>query len=203
MTNALHPFRLERSGRVFLVRPISPGDKALLQRGFTELSAESKYFRFFAYQRRLSDAQLRYFTEVDGVDHVAWGILDVTRAEAVPVAVGRFIRLAESRETAEVAFTVVDAYQQQGLGGILLAVLNLAASAAGVQVFRYYVLSGNGFVLRNLEAMGTLRKSSEGEVILVDARVYSSHREVPDVPELRGFSASMREVEGLIGKAPS
>ena len=65
-------FSLEESSSV-LLRPISSTDKARLKNGLKLVSAESRYLRFFAAISQLSEAQLRYLTEVDQVNHVAWG----------------------------------------------------------------------------------------------------------------------------------
>ncbi len=82
-----------RDGTTLLVRPIAPGDKDALQRGIEELSDDSRYRRFLAASPRLSDAQLRYLTEVDHHDHEA---LVALTEDGEPVAVGRFVRLATS-----------------------------------------------------------------------------------------------------------
>ena len=65
-------FSLEESCSV-LLRPITPNDKARLQNGLELVSAEYRYLRFFAAISQLGQAQLRYLTEVDQVNHVAWG----------------------------------------------------------------------------------------------------------------------------------
>jgi hypothetical protein len=96
MVNEPHAFHFSLDGSNYYIRPIYTEDKALLQQGFRELSKASKYFRFLNYQRELTSYQLKYLTEVDGVNHVAWGILDVTGSEPVPVGVGRFIRLPDA-----------------------------------------------------------------------------------------------------------
>jgi hypothetical protein len=58
------------------VRPIEPGDKAGLAAAFERLSDESRYRRFLSPHGRLSQAELRYLTEVDHHDHEALVALD-------------------------------------------------------------------------------------------------------------------------------
>lgn len=195
---APHSFRINLNNKEFLFRPLVAADKVLLKKGFSELSDQSKYFRFFAYQRELTETQLKYFTEVDGINHVAWGTLDESLQEPKGVAVGRFVRLVEEPEVAEVAFTVIDKYQQKGLGGILLSVMNILAGYHGIEVFRYYVLRENKFVLENLEAMGILSQSSENGIIKVDSKVCPDHESIPNVPRLQSFITAMKKVEALI-----
>jgi hypothetical protein len=53
------------------IRPVEPGDKQRLQRGLRGLSPETVRRRFLAAKPAFSDHELRYLTEVDGVDHLA------------------------------------------------------------------------------------------------------------------------------------
>ena len=82
-----------RDGRPVALRPVVPEDRARLAEGFAELSRESRRLRFLGSVSTLNDAQLRYLTDVDGRDHVAWGALDLTNPDAPGFGVGRMIRL--------------------------------------------------------------------------------------------------------------
>ena len=99
-----------------LIRPIRADDKRMLAEGLRRLSDESVQRRFLTPKRSFSRAELRYLTEVDGRDHVAL----VAEYPADPVrrliAVGRFVRLADDPEAAEIAITVADDWQGRGLG---------------------------------------------------------------------------------------
>ena len=59
------------NGVEVVIRPISPDDKPLLAEGIARLSARSARFRFLAPKNRLTSAELRYLTEIDGCDHMA------------------------------------------------------------------------------------------------------------------------------------
>src|SRR5919106_5538278 len=124
---------LERGARV-LVRPIRPGDKEKLVNGLRQLSEESIRKRFLAAKPRFTAAELRYLTEVDGVNHIAL----VAVLEADPdqlVAVARCVRLPDRPETAEMAIVVGDPWQGQGLGRALTRALADAAVAVGIRRF--------------------------------------------------------------------
>src|SRR5262249_37433671 len=54
-----------RDGTSVHLRAIRADDRAELARGFAELSPEAVYFRFFRAKRRLTDAELAAFTELD------------------------------------------------------------------------------------------------------------------------------------------
>ncbi len=51
-------------GTPVLLRPVTPEDRERLVVGMAQLSAGSRYFRFFTPLPRLAEEQLRYFTEV-------------------------------------------------------------------------------------------------------------------------------------------
>ena len=54
-----------RDGSFVLMRPIRASDKPLIRAGFERLSEDSRYRRFLAPLRKLSESALRYLTEVD------------------------------------------------------------------------------------------------------------------------------------------
>ena len=190
-----HHFYLTSKEFRLHVRPIKPSDKELVQKGFKELSIRSKYLRFFALRNKLSDSQLKYFTEVDGFNHVAWGILDVSQEDHKPVGIGRFVKLKNEHDTAEVVITVVDSYQKKGMGRILFAVLNIVAAHVGVEKLRYSVLTENYFVLRALERFGILKQVIEGQVIIVDTKVLTNHMVNSEFPEIQSFIATMKKTK--------
>ncbi len=171
-----------RNGAPVLIRPILPEDKQLLIDGFVRLSEESRYRRFGTPVRRLTDEQLRYLTEVDYVDHMAWVALDPGQPDHPGLGVARYVRLAAEREVAEAAVTVVDSHQGLGLGTILLGVLATSAVSNGIKVFRAYVLEENQAVLELLNSMGAYPGHDDGSMLRVDVPLPSDPSELPDTP---------------------
>lgn len=126
------------------LRLLRPSDKELLLDGFERLSSESRYARFMAPKARLTERELRYLTEVDGVDHFAMGAVRrhlVSKDEGVGSA--RFVRIPGEPDTAEPAVTVVDDYQGKGLGSVLLQRLIEAAWERDIRWFRSELLAEN------------------------------------------------------------
>src|SRR3954462_11639889 len=78
-------------GTTIPYRPIRPSDREALQRFHGRHSEGSIYLRFFSAQRTLSDAQARYFTELDGVNRFAYVALDPGDPGEI-IAVARFDR---------------------------------------------------------------------------------------------------------------
>jgi ribosomal protein S18 acetylase RimI-like enzyme len=138
-------------GTTVLVRGVAPGDKALLRDGFERLSPRSRRLRFFAPKARLSEPELRYFTEVDGTSHLAL-IATVTARDGreQAVAVARYACLRDRPEMAEAAITVADDYQGRGIGLQLSRRIMTAAAQRGVKVLRCEVLSENAGMRRLL-----------------------------------------------------
>lgn len=130
-----------------LIRPIRPTDKALLQEGFSSLTPESRYQRFFAPVERLTDSDLIYLTEVDHSEHEALIAIDPEDGSLVGVA--RYIKTkvrnsdTNVKNEAEVAIIVSDAWQGKGLGTALLQRLVKRAAEEGVEYFLALVLESN------------------------------------------------------------
>jgi len=132
---------LLRDGHAAHLRPISGDDQELLVEFYEQVSAESKYYRFFAPMPRLSDKDVQRFTHVDHHDRVAF-VLTVARKM---IAVARFDRVlpASGPVQAEVAFLVQDAHQGRGIGQLMLEHLAQAGRERGVQRFVAEVLPDN------------------------------------------------------------
>jgi RimJ/RimL family protein N-acetyltransferase len=184
-----------RDGSRALVRPIRPDDRWRIAAGLKLLSPRTRYLRFHADLDEFSDEQLTYLTEVDHHDHEAWVALDADDPDAPGMGVARYVRLADEPEVAEVAVTVVDAYQGRGLGTILLRRLAASAIEHGVRRFRNYVLADNEPMLEVLDLVGASRREIEPGLLQVEV-------ELPDDPELLpgpGLSQLFREAaRGLL-----
>ncbi len=129
---------LLRDGRTAHLRPIGKRDEQLLVEFYEQVSAESKYMRFFAAMPNLSERDIRRFTHVDHRDRVAF-VLTVAKKM---IAVGRFDRIPGTAE-AEVAFLVQDAHQGRGIAQLLLEHLAQAGRERGVEKFVAEVLPEN------------------------------------------------------------
>ncbi|MEJ2077764.1 MAG: GNAT family N-acetyltransferase [Acidobacteriota bacterium] len=137
-------FTLRDETRV-LIRCLRAEDREKILEGFDHLSSTSRYLRFLTPKPLLSDEELRFFTEIDGLNH--FGIVAVETArdgsEGPGVAVARFLRLADDPASAEPAITVVDEMQGQGVGKALFERLVAAARERGIRRFRCYILAEN------------------------------------------------------------
>jgi GNAT superfamily N-acetyltransferase len=157
-----------RDGTRALVRMVEAGDKEGFAEAMGRLSSRSRYLRFHSGVEQLSERQLQYLTEVDQRDHVAWVALTTEQGRDVGIGVARFVRVEGEPDVAEAAITVLDDYQNRGLGTVLLGVLAAAAARRGITVFRSYVLGDNTDMLNLFEALGARRSEVEPGVYQVD-----------------------------------
>ena len=129
-------------GTRVLVRPIRSTDKRLLVEGLARLSPETIYRRFLSPKPPLTTGELRYLTEIDGHDHVAFVCVLVEQPDQL-VGVGRWIRRSDDPGAAEVAVVVGDRWQRQGLGRRLGMELADAARIHGVRRFTATMAADN------------------------------------------------------------
>ena len=118
-------------GTKALIRPIQPGDRERLQKGFESASEESRFRRFLAPLPRLSSRQLDYLTVVDHVRHEALIAVDPESGQSFGTA--RYVCSDDNPETAEFAVGVGDQWMRIGLGTALLTALVRRARAEGIK----------------------------------------------------------------------
>ncbi len=148
-------------GTRILIRPIDASDKLRLSVALGRLSERTIRQRFLAAKPRLSAAELRYLTEVDGHDHIALVAVLTDDPESI-VAVARCVRFPLPRpeassplrsppDTAEFAIVVGDPLQGRGLGSLLARELATTARAAGIRRFSA-TMAGENVAVRRLIA---------------------------------------------------
>jgi len=155
-------------GTRVLFRRIRPGDKERLRRGFELLSPQSRYRRFFSSIDHLTEEQLRYLTEVDFKDHYA--LISVLPDEPwIPgIGVSRWVRIPGEPEVAEGAVTVIDSFQNQGIGSTLLWLAARSAIDHGVKAFRVWVKGENTPAMKMLADFGVVPHSWDAGTAEID-----------------------------------
>lgn len=142
-------------GTRIALRVVRPSDSPLFADAFERLSPESRYRRFLGPKNVLSLAEVRYFSDCDGVNHFAIGAV-VERADGSEEGAGvaRFVRSPKNPLAAEAALTVVDVRQHHGLGYLLARRLFSAAAERGIRELQFHVLSTNQPMLSLLRKLG-------------------------------------------------
>ncbi|MCP4936810.1 MAG: GNAT family N-acetyltransferase [bacterium] len=168
-----------RDGTPVLVRPVCKDDKRLLQIGFEHLSEKGRFFRFFRPVHHLSDEELKGFTEVDQINHIAIGAIDLSYDEDYPIGVARCIRMSKQPEQAEFAVTVADSHQGRGLGTILLAAVAYAASAQNISAFVATVLTENHSMIDLFGELDATSRIDEPGVLELNIPIYKDAEKYP------------------------
>jgi acyl-CoA synthetase (NDP forming)/RimJ/RimL family protein N-acetyltransferase len=157
-----------RDGGTARVRPITPDDAERLVAFYTDVSDQSKYFRFFAPYPRLSDRDVRHFTHHDYDNRV--GLAALVRDEFI--ATVRYDRIDESGRpsgtgtAAEVAFLVQDAHQGRGIASALLEHIAAVARERGIRRFIAEVLPENRKMGKVFTDAGYTQRRSFAEGVL-------------------------------------
>ena len=183
-----------QDGTEVLLRPVMPEDREGIKNGMAALSPESRYFRFFTSATQLSDEQLRYFSEVDQHDHVAWIAFNSSNPTHPGLGIARFVRLKEEPTVAEMALTVIDACQRRGVGTILLALLYLLAGTHGLQTLRAVVAGENTTMLKWLRSLGATGLCERGEYRL-NLTVHRDPAHLPQTPSGEKFKRAIEAVQ--------
>ncbi len=152
-----------RSGDVVWIRQVCPDDVPALARAYAKLSEESRYRRFFTARSELSDKILHAAADVDHENHEALVALPLLSGEIVGEC--RFIRLHDRPDTADLAVTVIDAWQGRGLASALLARLSARALEAGIAYFTAEILAENRAALGMLAKLGNVGTETVGTVV--------------------------------------
>ena len=150
-----------RDGSTLAVRPIRPEDEADLARFFTDLSMESRVFRFFMAIAN-ADALAKKLVDVDY--RTRYGLVAVSGAERQIIGHAMYVETGPRK--AELALAVADVYQGRGLGTILLGQLAEAAKGAGIDVLEAMVRPENHLMIKVLRESGfpITARSEPGEL---------------------------------------
>ncbi|MFI1211425.1 GNAT family N-acetyltransferase [Streptomyces sp. NPDC020802] len=152
-----------RDGGTARIRPIAADDADRLVSFYEQVSAESKYYRFFAPYPRLSAKDVHRFTHHDFVDRV--GLAATVGGEFI--ATVRYDRInadglpaSAPADEAEVAFLVQDAHQGRGVASALLEHVAAVARERGIRRFAAEVLPANSKMIKVFTDAGYQQKRS-------------------------------------------
>ncbi|MFE1795216.1 GNAT family N-acetyltransferase [Streptomyces sp. NPDC059517] len=190
-----------RDGGTARVRPITADDADRLVSFYEQVSAESKYYRFFAPYPRLSAKDVHRFTHHDFVDRV--GLAATVGGEFI--ATVRYDRIAADgrpasapADEAEVAFLVQDAHQGRGVASALLEHVAAVARERGIRRFAAEVLPANSKMIKVFTDAGYQQKRSfEDGVVRLEFDLEPTDRSLA-VQRAREQRAEARSVARLL-----
>jgi ribosomal protein S18 acetylase RimI-like enzyme len=159
-----------RNGSRVAIRAQRPDDRADMLAAVGRLSLQSRSRRFFTPKRELSQQEVKYFSEIDFVNHVALVAVTEDGGKQMIVGGGRYVVCKPG--TAELAFAVIDQYQGQGIGAALLRHLIAIARRAKLEILLAEVLAENTAMLKVFESSGCpVGKRREGGVVHVSLQL--------------------------------
>lgn len=121
-----------RNGQIVTVRPLDRADIDLERDFITNLSPESRHFRFLGGVGAPSEKLLQQLTDIDHDQREAFIATIEKDGSEVELGASRYV-LDAARKSAECAVVIADAWQMQGLGTLLLNRLIESARARGIE----------------------------------------------------------------------
>lgn len=157
-----------RDGTPLLIRTARADDRQRLVAAFEKLDQQTIYTRYFSFKKNLSETELDRLAAPDFdrfimlVATLGSGVDETVIAAAVCVV----LETTGPERAAEVAFTVEEDYQRQGLAGKLLAAITGIARSRGISRLEADVLAGNVAMLSVFKRSGLpMTTSRSGGVV--------------------------------------
>jgi RimJ/RimL family protein N-acetyltransferase len=141
-----------RDDRPITIRALRSDDRAGMLAAIGRTSMQSLQRRFFVPKKGFSEREMAFFLDIDFESHVAIVAEIAEDGRSVIAGGGRYIVVQPGQ--AEIAFVVVDAYQGQGIGTILMRHLAVLARDAGLKELVAEVLPENTAMLKLFKKFG-------------------------------------------------
>lgn len=170
-----------KDGLAVRIRAATPNDEDLLIAGFEQLSDESRYQRFFSPTPHLSASTVDRLLDA-GAGHVILAAFvrddggdnnpdDDGNEGWTPAGGIRAVWLTEEPGTAEMAVTVIDAYQGRGLGTLLTSVVAAVVAERGITTLSAEVLALNEPMLGVFRSYGAELQRHPNDATVIVARL--------------------------------
>lgn len=144
---------------------VTPTHAPRFTAGYAQLSEQSRRMRFFGQISSLSSKQLEFLTRPDGRNHIAYACIDLSQPQEPGIGVVRAIRLDADSKIAEMALTILDAYQHRGAGLLLHAAVHVHAGSVGIEQLLYDVSAENLRFINHLLALGAVKVSHDHDIV--------------------------------------
>jgi len=159
-----------RDGRPAIIRVMRPDDKLRLQNAFAKLDPQSVYTRFFSNRKSIPERTFERLAEIDFV-HLAGLVVTIgCGADETVIGGASYVGRSDTdgAKVAEVAFTIEEDFQGQGLASRLLAALVTLARRHGLVRFEAEVLARNAPMLTVFQRSGLplCQRSASGVIHL-------------------------------------
>jgi RimJ/RimL family protein N-acetyltransferase len=160
-----------RDGTPVTIRVMRPDDRDRLVAAFGKLDAESIYTRFFSFRKEIPESAFERIAEIDFVRLAGLVVTIGSGADETIIGAASYVATTrpDAPKTAEVAFTIEEDYQGQGLAGKLLAALAGLARRHGIARLEAEVLAANAAMLAVFGRSGLpMHRRTESGVVHVE-----------------------------------
>ncbi len=178
------------NGTKVCLRRVSHSDRDLIEKGISEMSDESRYLRFFSGAKTMPPSVIERLASVDGVLHLAWGMVNMEDDSHPAMAVAHVFRETEDSDTGEFAIGVLDQYHGLGVARMVMTAIFLDSYCEGLRNLRIEVLHSNKKASGLMRAVGATQCALEGFVgqynlVIADAisalQKMESPKAIPDI----------------------
>jgi RimJ/RimL family protein N-acetyltransferase len=174
-----HDFRLQtalRDGTPVTIRVMRPDDHDRLVAAFNKLEPSSIYTRFFSYRKEIPEQTFERIAEIDFVNLLGLVATIGSGDDEIVIGGASYVGgvAADGKRFAEVAFTIEEDYQGQGLATKLFGALAAIARRHGIARFTADVLARNAPMLAVFTRAGLpMRRQREDGVLHIEMELDS------------------------------
>jgi GNAT superfamily N-acetyltransferase len=177
LTESMHgvyPVRLEETRKIgdqiITIRPAKPVDERRIQEHFYEMDKNDVVSRFFHEKTTFLRKEVQGISQIDYCKNLTMLAVVGEFGFGKVVAIGEYL-LEESRNLAEVAFSVSQPYQGAGLGKILIRKLADAAIENGIEGLIAFTNPDNQGMIRLFQTLPyRISKKYEDDVLVLTCR---------------------------------
>lgn len=152
------------NGTQVCLRRVRHSDLREIEKGISQLSDQSRYLRFFSGSKTMPPSVVERLASVDGITHLAWGVVNKDEENHPAIAAAHVFREAEASDTGEFAIAVLDQYHGLGVARILMTTIFLDCYCEGLRHLRIDILRDNKKAYGLIRSVGATPSAMEGSV---------------------------------------
>jgi acyl-CoA hydrolase len=172
--HGIYPVKLEEvidiHGEEVTIRPAKPVDERRIQEHYYNLDKEDVVSRFFHEKNSFMREEVEGVSQIDYIKDLTLVALVGEFGFGNVIAVGEYL-LDESKNMAEVAFSVIKAYQGKGLGKLFIHKLAVAARENGIAGLMAFTSPQNKGMIRLFKTLPyKIDSFYDGEMLTLSCR---------------------------------